>query len=287
MSDNLRFLVLDGYLKASRNELSAGGASAAGTLYKNMLQHHAPGAHVDIAYPADPQSALPQGAAIAAYDGIAWTGSSLNIYNNTPEVTRQIALAQTAFEAGVPSFGSCWAVQIAVVAAGGACAPNPKGREIFVARKISLTAEGRDHPLYDGKKPVFDGWISHDDEVTQLPASATLLASNDFTHVQAVSVTHKKGTFWAVQYHPEYDVHEMARLIYCREQVLTDKGFFANVEAAQNFVDRLETLHENLDRKDLAFELGLDADILDRHIRQKEVRNWIEKLVIPTAAASR
>jgi len=285
MANALRFLVLDGYAKAGRDDLAAGGASTAGKLYERMLKANCPGAEVDIIYPADADAALPQGADIASYHGIAWTGSSLTVYHATPEVMQQIEFCRAAFKAGVPSFGSCWAAQIAVVAAGGTCAAHPQGREMFVARKISLTPEGRGHPLYRDKKSVFDAWISHDDEITHLPPGAVLLSSNDYTKVQSVSVVHDGGVFWSLQYHPEYDIHEMARLIYCRKQKLTNLGFFADMDAAQAFVDKLETLHQAPDRKDLRFQLGMDDDIIDTNVRCREVRNWIEQLVIPTAAA--
>ena len=39
---------------------------------------------------------------------------------------------------GVPGFGSCWAAQIAVAAAGGRVAASPHGREMGVGRKIKL-----------------------------------------------------------------------------------------------------------------------------------------------------
>ena len=65
MSDNPKFLVLDGYAKAGRADLEAGGATTAGKLYERMLKVCCPGAHVDILYPADPGASLPQGAAIA------------------------------------------------------------------------------------------------------------------------------------------------------------------------------------------------------------------------------
>jgi len=287
MTDGLRFLVLDGYAKAGREDLASGGASTAGQLYDRMLKTCNSGAQVDVIYPADPDAVLPQGAELANYDGVAWTGSSLTVYDGSPGVNAQIAFAKATFAAGVPSFGSCWAAQIAVVAAGGTCAAHPKGKEMFLARKISLTPEGRAHPLYRDKKSVFDAWISHDDEITHLPAGAVLLSSNDFTHVQSVSVTHEAGTFWALQYHPEYDIHEMARLIYCRKQKLIDRDFFANMDDAQSFVDKLEGLHQDPSRKDLAFQLGIDADIMDPNIRQAEVRNWINQLVVPHAAGRR
>ena len=281
MATQPNFLVVDGYTREGREGLRAGGATPAGELYSEMLKRCLPGAATEIVYPADPDSALPQGAAIGDYAGIAWTGSSLTVYADDPNVTPQIEFAKAAFEAKVPSFGSCWAAQIAVVAAGGRCASNFKGREMGFARKIALTPAGRSHPLYHGKKSVFDAFISHEDEVTHLPPGGILLAGNDHSQVQAVTVTHKGGVFWGLQYHPEYDLHELARLCYCRKQRLTDMGFFKDLEAAQDYVDKLEALHQDPTRKDIAWLLGIDQDVMNEDIRQVEVRNWIEHQVLP------
>lgn len=281
MTADARFLVIDGYYRDGREELAAGGATPAGDLYAGMLKRCLPGSHVDIIYPADPGVALPKGAGLTSYNGIAWTGSSLTIHADDPGVASQIELAKTAFEAKVPGFGSCWAAQIAVAAAGGRCAANPRGREMGIARKISLTPEGRAHPMYTGKISVFDAFISHEDEITHLPPGAISLASNAFCSVQAVSVTHKGGTFWAVQYHPEYDLHELARLTYCRIEKLVSRGFFADGDAARDYILKLETLHQDPSRKDLAWLLGIDADVTSEDVRQAEVQNWIERLVLP------
>ncbi len=281
MAANPRILIVDGYAKEGRAGLREGGATTAGELYARMLAKCCPGLQSDIVYPADPGASLPSGAAIDQYDGIAWTGSSLTIYKPDPQVTPQIEFARAAYDARVPGFGSCWAAQIAVVAAGGQCRENPKGREMGVARKISLTPEGRGHPLYIGKKSVFDAWISHDDEITHLPPGGVLLACNRWTNMQSVSVVHQGGVFWGLQYHPEYDVHEMARLCYCRKQKLVDRGFFLDLDAAQSFVDQLEALHQDPGRKDIAWLLGIDEDVMNEDIRLAEVRNWIEQLVLP------
>ena len=283
---SLHFLVIDGYRRDGREALAAAGATTAGKLYERMLLGCCPDASVDILYPADPGAALPRGTALAAYDGIAWTGSSLTVYDGAdPAVRPQVEFARAAFEAGVPSFGSCWAAQIAVVAAGGRCAANPRGREMGIARKIALTDDGRAHPLYIGKPRVFDAFISHEDEITHLPSGALSLAGNAFSSVQAVCVTHRRGTFWAVQYHPEYDLHELARLTYARRERLTGMGFFADVEAACDYVNTLETLHQDPSRRDLAWRLGIDDDLMNEAVRHAEVRNWIEHLVLPRKRA--
>jgi GMP synthase (glutamine-hydrolysing) len=282
MGVSARFLVIDGYNREAREDLKAGGASPAGDLYVAMLRKCLPGADCDVLHPADPGTSLPRGAALDQYDGIAWTGCSLTIYEDDPRVGPQIELAKAAYESKVPSFGSCWAAQIAVVAAGGVVRANPHGREMGIARKIALTPEGRGHPLYFGKPSVFDGFTSHVDEITHLPPGGVLLASNAFTHIQSVAVTHRGGTFWGLQYHPEYDLHELARLTYCRIDRLIKLGFFADRDAALRYVDLLEVLHQDPSRKDIAWLLGIDDDVMNEDVRLAEVRNWIERLVIPT-----
>jgi len=283
MAAEPRILVVDGYARAGREELQAGGATPAGELYAAMLGQCWPGSRVEIVYPADPGVSLPTGAALRDYDGLAWTGSSLTVYEHEdPRVRPQVELARAAFEAGVPAFGSCWAAQIAVVAAGGVCAKNPRGREMGIARKIRLTEAGRGHPMFAGKPSVFDAFISHEDEITHLPDGAVNLAANAFTGVQAVSVTYRAGVCWAVQYHPEYDLRELARLTFCRIEKLVRMGFFADRDAALDYVGKLEALHQDPSRSDLAWLLGIDGDVMNADVRQMEVRNWIEQLVIPT-----
>ena len=283
MTKALKFLVIDGYTKEARDQLQSGGASLAANLYVTMFQNCSPyPTECEILFPSDNGAKMPSPAKLAEYDGIAWTGCSLCINDDCSTVTNQLQIAKDAFEIGVPSFGTCWGVQIAVVAAGGRVQPNPKGREMGFARKVCLTHEGRGHLFYHGKTSVFDAFTSHDDEITHLPSGAIVLAGNPWTRVQAVSVTHKKGTAWALQYHPEYDLHEMARLTYCRIEKLIRCGFFRDEESANEHVNQLEELHKDHSRKDLAWKLGIDDDIMNETVRQQEVANWINYLVIPT-----
>ena len=68
--------------------------------------------------------------------------------DHKPEVKAQIDLAKAIADAHLPQFGSCWGAQLAAIVGGGKCKKNPKGREMGIARKIALTPEGRDHPMY-------------------------------------------------------------------------------------------------------------------------------------------
>jgi GMP synthase (glutamine-hydrolysing) len=293
-ADPLRLLVMDAYAPEGRAALRSAGATEAGTLYERMLRRvvetvaSAPAPVVDVAHPADADPGLRDGVSLADYDGIAWTGSSLTIHDEgDPRVRGQVELARMAYEAGVPSFGSCWAAQLAVVAAGGGCAANPRGREFGVGRKIALTDEGVGHPLFRGKPRVFDAFTSHGDEVVSLPPGGTLLASNGFSRVQAVAVESGRGSFWAVQYHPEYDLHEVARLCVVRSEELVAQGNFRDRADAEGWVDALETLHRDPSRTDIAFRFGIDRELLDEGQRDAEVRNWLESQVLPHAARRR
>ena len=278
---NPRFLVVDGYPKASRDEFDVVGMKHAWRLYAEMLSTHLPDAEYDVWFPSD-DPVPPKGP--AEYAGVLWTGCNLTIYHtDDARVVRQIEYARASYEAGTPGFGTCWGLQMAAAAAGGEVRANPRGREMGIARKIQLTEDGRRHPMLEGKPAVYSGFISHLDEVTALPAGGSLLASNEFTHVQAIGVKRGRGVFWATQYHPEYDLHEMARLITAREPKLLAEGFFRDHADLAKYVDKLETLSQNPDRKDLRWQLDIDDDILIGRIRQVEFQNWVTKLVIPRA----
>ncbi len=272
-------LVLDAYAPEGRAALAGAGATEAGRLYAGLLGRLAPNARIDVAYPADPDPALPTGAALAGYDGVVWTGSSLTIHAaGDPRVVRQIALARAVTRAGVPSFGSCWAAQVAVVAAGGRCAAHPKGREFGIARHIELSDAGRAHPLFAGKPAAFDAWTSHADHAVTLPGGAALLASNAWSRVQAVSVGGGPARFWAVQYHPEYDAHEVASLCRLRREELVAQGSFPDAATADAWIADLEALHADPTRAELAAKLGVGPDLLDEDRRTAEVRNWLASL---------
>ncbi|MFT5406967.1 MAG: GMP synthase (glutamine-hydrolyzing), partial [Verrucomicrobiales bacterium] len=229
----MKYLIIDGYFKAAREDLVAGGASMAADLYESMLDRWTPGeVTCDKLFPSDKGVVFPDVDTLRQYDGVTWTGCSLGCSDGSVEVDGQVQLQKDIFESGVPSFGSCWAAQIAVVAAGGRVAVNPNGREMGISRKISLTESGFGHPLHEGRRSPFDAFTSHDDEITHVAAGGVILSGNAFSRVQSVCIAHGNGTFWGVQYHPEYDLHELARLTYCRIEKLSKRGFFRSREDA-------------------------------------------------------
>lgn len=280
----LKFLITDSYSKESRDEFAKFGVTRAGTLYAELLLQHLPDAEFDLFYTSDPGVDLPKGENLIVYDGILWPGCNLTVYHDhDPRVTKLVDLSKTAYELGIPQFGSCWAAQMAVYAAGGKVAPNPKGREMGIARKIQLTDQGKSHPMYEGKSSVFDGFISHDDIITEMPPNSKVLSFNDFTPVQSVEVKYKKGVFWATQYHPEYTLKVVARLILSREEKLTRQGYFNSHDEMIRYSEDLESIYNNTNLKNLRWQYAVDDDVLSDEIRQLEFVNWLNKLVIPNA----
>jgi GMP synthase (glutamine-hydrolysing) len=239
---------------------------------------------IDVVRFAPTGFSLPSGASVEGYDGIAWTGSNLTVHRDTPAVRDQLAFARAAFAAGTHQFGSCWAVHIAVTAAGGRCAANPKGREFGVSRTILLNDAGRAHPMFRGRRAGFDAFTSHEDHVVEVASNTTILAGNDFSEVQAVEVTLERGTFWAVQYHPEYELADVARLAVARSGQLTEQGFFADADDVDAYVSALETLAADPARTEIAFRHGVTRDVLDAERRTSEVARWLEWL--PGASTS-
>jgi len=280
----IRFLIVEGYTPQGRDAYDAAGMSLGDALYARMLTRWLPGAEYAVWRPRD--SVNPP-AGPENYDAVLWTGSDLNAYHrDNPLVAAQVAFAARTFETGTPAFGSCWGLQVTATAAGGEVSPNPRGREIGVARRIQLTPEGREHPMLRGKPAVFDNFSSHLDEVTRVPAGAVVLAGNDFTRVQAMEISHAEGVFWGVQYHPEYDLHDMTRLIASRAQRLSKEGFFLDADDLERYIGQLEGLHREPDRKDLRWQLDIGEDLISAEIRQLEFRNWLKYMVLPRAAGA-
>ncbi|NNG04201.1 MAG: type 1 glutamine amidotransferase [Inquilinus sp.] len=280
-----RILVVEGNTKAVRDATVEAGGRVTAELYVETLEKCFPGARCDTVRPTDTDAALADSTGLADYDGIAWTGSALNIYNREPAVDRQIKLGRAALASGVPVFGSCWGLQVAVTAAGGEVAKNPIGREFGLARKIALNEAGRAHPLYDGKASVFDAVAVHKDEVVALPAGTTVLAGNGHSEVQALEFSVPGGsTFWGVQYHPEFDLREISAIARRYGTALTEEGFFADAADADRYAEMTAALQADPGRRDLAWLLGADADVLDGHVRLAEIRNWIMRQVLPRLA---
>jgi GMP synthase (glutamine-hydrolysing) len=283
----LRFLIVDGHSSRSRKRLNAVGMTLASELHARMLQRFEPTAAIDVIYPADADVRMPTPADLGACSGILWTGCDKSLADtDDPDLEKQLGLARGILQAETPCWGTCWGLQIMAVAAGGEVGRNPSGREIGLARKVRLTPEGRSHPMYAGKTEVFDALASHSDAVTRVPPGALVLAHNDHTQVQAMAFRYGKGTFWGVQYHPDYNTREVARLMITRKEILISEGFFKSGQDFDAHMEHLESLAEYPENRSLRWQLGIDDDILSADVRQREFGNWLKEVVARKMSAS-
>lgn len=283
MSNSLRFLILDGYPKESRDQFDEVGMKLAWVLYRDMLIKYLPDAQYDVWLSSDNPDGAPTDNELKEYAAILWPGCNLTVYHDDIRSKCQLELAKRAYQLGIPGFGSCWGIQVAVYVAGGKVEAHPQGREMGVVRDIMITDEGLSHPMAEGKPRVFSHFVSHDDYITALPDCAVRIAGNAYSPVQAAAVEYLNGTFWAVQYHPEYDLHELARLIVAREPKLVKQGLFRGHDDLEEYVAKLEALAKEPDRKDLQWQLGINDTVLKDEIRQCDFINWLDKVVLPRA----
>lgn len=281
-----RILVIDGNVAQIRARQIAALGYDSGTGYARVLRRIDPSLQIDIVLAADAAPKFPTGVGLVNYDGVTMTGSALNIYNGGAPVTRQIELARAVFAAGVPFFGSCWGLQIAVAAAGGEVRANPRGREFGFARRILLTEAGGAHRLFAGKPATFEAPTVHRDDIASLPANAVTLATNDMG-LQAAAFTHGLGTFWGVQYHPEFSFSELAATALRYGAVLVEERLFADRAELEVFVSDLRTLMRDPRDRRLAWKHGLGAGLQDESCKLAELRNWLELQVLPYAQQRR
>lgn len=282
----LRLLVVDGNTREQRDAHADGyrGLSPA-QAYAQEVAAIEPGALTDICLPADEGANLPDGAGLQSYDGIFLTGSSLHIYKDEPAVARQIELMRAIYASGTPCFGSCWGIQIGAVAAGGSVIANPKGREVGFARRITVTQAGRTHPLLAGRPGAFDAPAIHLDTIVQPPGDTTVLASNAYSAVHAAEIRHAGGTFWGVQYHPEFPLAQVASILRRMTPILVAEGFRKDEAAARTWLDEIAALDADPARADLAWAHALDEEVLDAERRVTELRNFLTQRVRPQASA--
>jgi len=274
----LRLLVVEGNTPAGRRRIAESAGATPAESYAAVLRTIAPDAIVEICTPADGEGTTPE--PLDSYDGVAITGSSLNIYQREIESLRQIDFVREVFARGIPMFGSCWGLQLATVAAGGEVGLNPAGKEVAFARKITLTPAGRDHPMHAKRDAMFDAPAIHSDIVTRLPQGSIVTARNAMSEIQAAEIRLGRGVFWGVQYHPEYGLHDVAAVIRRYGQVLVTEGFFADIGELDRYVADLSVLAANQQRRDIAWRLGLGDDIMQQSVRQTELSNWIASLVL-------
>lgn len=238
-------LIVEGNPPIANARVMEHGARPYGPAYADVLRALEPVLRFTIVEPCvQGPDVLPDGVTFADFDGVAWTGSALNVYEDDPMITSQLRLADKIFSAGLPVFGSCWGLQLCTTALGGKVRLNPKGRELGVAENIRVTEAGATHPLLAGRPSVFSALAAHRDEVEELPPGGVLLASNPMSDVQALAVEANGVDFLGTQYHPEIDHITIAAIIKRTGDSLVREGLFPDRTSWEATAELLPTLDE-------------------------------------------
>ena len=271
----MNILIVDGNEKEASLRYTDMGMDTQYEIYKKVLKSLSlENLNIQIIHPAISNNFLPEGSSLDDFQGVAWTGSLLNIYDMTTPIINQIELAKELFTKKNKIFGSCWGLQVLVTAAGGKIRKNPKGLEAVVANEITINTEGLNHPMYKGKDSVFDAFCWHYDDTELLPSNSKILASNNKSEVQSVSFDINESSVWAVQYHPEFDPSWIAGLMKQREDILIEEGAFTN----KKYFDEELNFFSNYKNIDDKINQDKYKDLIDISKHTLELSNWIYNL---------
>ena len=194
------------------------------------------------------------------YDGLIWGGSSLNIYNDTPEIRRQISFMKECFKNVKKMLAICWGMQVAVTAAGGDVKQGINGSHIGIANDIELTNDGLKNSLYKDKKKKFNTPAFNFDEVVTVPKGAIHLASNKVNKIQGLNFKSGVSEIWGLQYHPEITYNKMVDIIKFRKDALIEKrNRFKDEDEVKNHINFIEE----------------EIKISKKDSRMLELRNWL------------
>ena len=256
----LSILICEGNTPEEGNVFQNVGIPTHTESLKESLSYYNKNLKIDVLNPClelDLNEIVPK---LKKYDGLIWGGSSLNIYNDTPEVRRQISFMKECFKNVEKILAICWGMQVAVTAAGGEVKKGIKSSHIGIANDIELTKDGLNNSLYIDKKNKFNTPAFNFDEVVTVPASTVHLASNKTNKIQALNFKTGVSEIWGLQYHPEITYEKMVDIIKFRKDALIEKrNRFKNEEEINNHINFIEE----------------EIKISEKDSRMLELRNWL------------
>ena len=273
---SINILIVDGNDQKNSDILKTIGMKTQYEEYSYALNKIAPSKlNIQVIHPAVKEDFLPSNINLDDFQGIAWTGSSLNIYDINPSITRQIELAKLLLTKKNLIFGSCWGLQVLTTAAGGIVDKNTKGLEAVIAKNIKLNNKGSFHKMYLNKPRIFDAFCWHYDEVKSVPSNSTILAFNDHSFIQALSFKIHRSEFWGVQYHPEFTPKWMIGLMKMRKQVLLENEIYSSEDKYNQIIQALLDISKS---KNISSEININKSIIKQKIHYLELKNWLKYL---------
>lgn len=150
------------------------------------------------------------------------------------------SLLRKAVRNKIATLGVCLGGQLLAAAHGGVVEPSPSGPEIG-ARLVARRDKAEEDALWRFVPFVPDVFQWHHDEITALPAGATLLAASTNYPNQAFRIGERA---WGLQFHIECDVDMISDWARSNTALLTDLGTSPDqvIEGCANVMNDVEEI---------------------------------------------
>ncbi len=257
-----KILIVEGNLKEENLNFSRAGIQTHTESLIESLNHFNKKLELDVVNPSSDENIDIIKDKLIMYDGLIWGGSSLNIYNNTIEIKKQIEFMKECQKKVKNILAICWGMQVAVTAAGGVVKKADKPH-IGIASEISINQTGLMNPIYKGKDKKFNSPAFNFDEVIKLPDNAICLASNKVNSIQSLFFEVNKTKVVGLQYHPEIKYEKMIQLIeFRKKKLINTRKVFKNEMEIEKHVSIIKN------------EILLSS----KDARMVELKNWLNQL---------
>jgi len=257
-----KLLIVEGNLREENQNFSEVGIQTHTQSLQDSLNHYSKDLQYDVVNPSSDDSLEVVKDKLSKYDGLIWGGSSLNIYNDTPEIRRQIEFMKECQKKVKNILAICWGMQVAVTAAGGEV-KKAEGSHIGIANEITINENGLNHPIYKNKEKKFNSPAFNFDEVKTLPQNAICLASNKINKVQSLHFKVNETNVWGLQYHPEITYEKMISLIeFRKDRLIENRKVFNNEQDIESHISFIKN----------------EILITDKEKRMVELKNWLDQL---------
>ena len=144
-----KILIVEGNLKEENQQFTNVGIKTHTESLKDSISYFTTDLEIDVANPSSDPNIFENLKNLNEYDGLIWGGSSLNIYNNTIEIRRQIDFMKECQNKIKKMLAICWGMQVAVTAAGGEVKKCEKGTHRGIAHKIKINEKGLNFKIKD------------------------------------------------------------------------------------------------------------------------------------------
>ena len=257
-----KILIVEGNLKEENKNFSEVGIQTHTKSLQDSLNHFNKELRFDVVNPSSDANLDTVNNKLITYDGLIWGGSSLNIYNNTPEIKKQIVFMRECQKKVKNILAICWGMQVAVTAAGGEV-KKADSSHIGIANEITINNEGLNHPIYKDKEKRFNSPAFNFDEVKKLPDNAICLASNKINKIQSLYFKVNETKVWGLQYHPEITYEKMISLIkFRKEKLIKLRKVFRDEKDVESHISLIKN----------------EISISNKEKRMVELKNWLNQL---------